>query len=330
MVDVQETRVRAFEQDRLLRRQTIVEQIRGVGDVAGQPAPQRVVLVAQRIRVERAHRDVEGRQLLAADGADHPQLPQQSVAVEQLAHPDRRRAVHLVGIGGADPPARGTDREVRSLGRDGPGQDAFEGGVVLLVIGHDHVGPVGDAQIVPDLDPPVAQPVDLLDQNGRVDDDAIGDHAELLRVENARGDEVHGVSFLAHDHGVAGVGPAVVADDDVVLGRQQVDDLALALVAPLQADDGRVTAAGLLGWHLRWLPGGVRSPEQATEREGGRQTRSIGDPVLPSRYRPEGRRVRVSGSLQPGRDRPDIHADERRLADPLPQPAVPGHPGRAG
>ena len=32
-------------------------------------------------------------------------------------------------------------------------------------------------------------------------------------------------------------GPALVAADDVRLAREQVDDLALALVAPLRADD---------------------------------------------------------------------------------------------
>ena len=33
-----------------------------------------------------------------------------------------------------------------------------------------------------------------------------------------------------------GVGPALIADDDVVLFGEQVDDLALGLVAPLQSD----------------------------------------------------------------------------------------------
>ncbi len=41
------------------------------------------------------------------------------------------------------------------------------------------------------------------------------------------------------DDGVPGVGPAVVADDEVELVAEQIDDLALGLVAPLQADDAR-------------------------------------------------------------------------------------------
>ena len=40
------------------------------------------------------------------------------------------------------------------------------------------------------------------------------------------------------DDRVAGVGAAVVAHDHVEVLGQPVDDLALALIAPLQADDG--------------------------------------------------------------------------------------------
>ena len=42
---------------------------------------------------------------------------------------------------------------------------------------------------------------------------------------------------IAHHHGVAGVGAALVAHDDVGLLGEDVDDLALAFVAPLGADD---------------------------------------------------------------------------------------------
>ena len=48
------------------------------------------------------------------------------------------------------------------------------------------------------------------------------------------------VFLVADDDGVPGVGPAVVAGDGVELRGEHVDDLALALVAPLQADDGGV------------------------------------------------------------------------------------------
>ncbi len=42
---------------------------------------------------------------------------------------------------------------------------------------------------------------------------------------------------LADDDRVPGVRPALVAADDISTLREQVDDLALALVTPLRADD---------------------------------------------------------------------------------------------
>ena len=56
-------------------------------------------------------------------------------------------------------------------------------------------------------------------------------------VQDAAGDERELVGLAAGDDRVAGVGPALIANDDVVLLGQQVDDLALGLVAPLQTDD---------------------------------------------------------------------------------------------
>ena len=51
------------------------------------------------------------------------------------------------------------------------------------------------------------------------------------------GDELEGVALTADDDRVAGVVPALVAHDVAVLLGEQVDDLGLALVAPLGADD---------------------------------------------------------------------------------------------
>ena len=61
------------------------------------------------------------------------------------------------------------------------------------------------------------------------------------------------VFLIADDHGVAGVGAAVVADNDIVLRREEIDNFALALIAPLQADHGGVRArtGAQLGWGFR-------------------------------------------------------------------------------
>ena len=79
-----------------------------------------------------------------------------------------------------------------------------------------------------------------LKQHLGVEDDAVADEVHHARAEDADGEEVGGVFFAADADGVPGVGAAAVADDDVGVLGQEVDDLALALVAPLEADDGGI------------------------------------------------------------------------------------------
>ena len=78
---------------------------------------------------------------------------------------------------------------------------------------------------------------ELLDQHLRVDDDAVADDAALAGVEDPGRDEVElPLVAVAHDR-VAGVVAALEAHDRVGPLGEQVGDLALALVAPLGADD---------------------------------------------------------------------------------------------
>lgn len=54
------------------------------------------------------------------------------------------------------------------------------------------------------------------------------------------GRELRQLERLAvEDHGMAGVIAPLIADDDVVFVGQQIDDLALGLISPLQADNRR-------------------------------------------------------------------------------------------
>ena len=87
--------------------------------------------------------------------------------------------------------------------------------------------------------------VELRDQHLRVDDAARADHRELAGDHPARG-RADLERLLADDDRVPGVRPALVAADEIRTLREQVDDLALALVAPLCADDdGRRHAPSL-------------------------------------------------------------------------------------
>ena len=90
----------------------------------------------------------------------------------------------------------------------------------------------------PDTSTPLgAQLVELVGQHLRVDHDAVADHAQLARVEDPGRDQVELPRLALADDRVAGVVAALEADHQVGLLGEQVGDLALALVAPLGADD---------------------------------------------------------------------------------------------
>ena len=81
------------------------------------------------------------------------------------------------------------------------------------------------------------QLVDLLGQHHRVHHHAVADRAQLAGVEDPRRDQVELEGLAVADDRVAGVVAALEADHEVGLLGEQVDDLALPLVAPLGAHD---------------------------------------------------------------------------------------------
>ena len=103
------------------------------------------------------------------------------------------------------------------------------------MVGEHHVGCVADVQSPGGIDARLFQAVDLLHQADGIDHDTVADHAGGAFSKNAGGDEVQDALRRANDDRVAGVGAALGADDDVRLLSQEVDDLALALIAPLGA-----------------------------------------------------------------------------------------------
>ncbi len=112
--------------------------------------------------------------------------------------------------------------------------------VEVAVDRQDQAGVVGQHQpFRGDLDALLAQPADLVEQVPRIDHHAVADHRQLA-LDQARGQQRQLVDVVAHHQGVAGVVPALEADHHVGTVRQPVDDLALALVAPLGADHGDV------------------------------------------------------------------------------------------
>ena len=97
---------------------------------------------------------------------------------------------------------------------------------------------LGDAEIVAgDRDPLLLDLADLLGERPRIDDHAVADHRELALAHDARRQQRQFVGDTVDHEGVAGIMPALEAHHDVGALGQPIDDLALAFVAPLGADD---------------------------------------------------------------------------------------------
>ena len=102
--------------------------------------------------------------------------------------------------------------------------------------GHDHVRIPGHEEQAGRPVTAGLEIVELPDQDARVNDATGSDRAALAGDDPAR-DLTDLVRLPGNDDRVAGVRTALVAADEVGLLREQVDDLPLALVAPLRADD---------------------------------------------------------------------------------------------
>ena len=121
------------------------------------------------------------------------------------------------------------------------------------MVRQDQVGAIADEQPPLDIDAEALQLVHFGEERRRVDDDAVADQAGDAGMQDARGNQVEHELLAADVDGVAGVVAALVAADDREVRGQQIDDLALAFVAPLGAQHGdvHVTAIRAGGAFLR-------------------------------------------------------------------------------
>ena len=235
MVDVEQAGVGAFEQHALAGLHRIVQAVHGVGDVRSQALAGFAKALCQRIGVKRRSLHAKGLQFAGAKAADHVQALAQVGGIQQVAHADGGGAIHLVAVGRADAATRGADGQAARIVTGDAGHEVFQCRVLFLVVGHHHMGAVADQQVAAHLDAALTQAVDLLQQLLGIHHHAVADHADLVGVQDAAWHQVQGVAFAAHLHAVAGVGAAVVAHDHVMATGEQINDLALAFVAPLEA-----------------------------------------------------------------------------------------------
>ena len=245
MVDIEQRRVRALEEQPAPLSDPVVEQVRRVLDRVGEPLAVRAHFLSQLGRVEPLCLAGQLAEERVVDPACEPDLLPQHVRAEHVAHAHSSRPPRLVGVRRPDAaPGRADLAEIAgAFERTAVDLSRFleqflTQRVLGLVIRHHHVRTVGDHQPLA-RDAPLAKTVDLFDQLARVDHDAVADDTQLAVVEDARRHQMDREPLAVDHERVPRVGAAVVSDHRVMLGREQIDDLALALVAPLKPHNCR-------------------------------------------------------------------------------------------
>ena len=244
MVEVEEGRLRALQQQVPPGVERVVQQVDRVGDVRGDAVEQITgITVDQSVDVEAIsaqHLQMgvfgrgEGGEALAEGGP-----------VEQIARTDADPA-GLVRIRRSDPFQRGADP---SCAPAGLGQR-----IVGLMPGKDQMGMARQLELRA-VDAPRLEGLDLAGEVSRVDDDTIGDDRDHMVVEDTRRHELQREPLTIDDDGVPGVVPTLVAHDEVVLLGELVGDLRLPLVPPLGTHDDsyrHVDALYVVGQTSRW------------------------------------------------------------------------------
>jgi len=110
------------------------------------------------------------------------------------------------------------------------------------------------------------QLVKFLNHLRRVQHNSAGNDTGHPRRQHTAGQQRKLVDFVARYDRMAGVGSALIANDHIVLGRQQIDNFALRLVAPLQPDNTsswHEYTPPMFSWFFTILPAGHCSGEAA-------------------------------------------------------------------
>ncbi|MBA7568584.1 hypothetical protein ES708_10315 [subsurface metagenome] len=154
--------------------------------------------------------------------------------IGHIIGPDAQTA-GFVRIGGADPPSRGAD-------------DMPRGPVHCLMNGRDDVGGIAEEDAALGVDAVLLQLIDLIHQGHGIHHHTVPQNTDSPLVEDTGRDLVQNEGFFTDLDGMSGVGAALVTGHNIDLIAQQVDNFALALVAPLASNNS-------CNWHNTILRG---------------------------------------------------------------------------
>ena len=235
-IDVEQRALCPLEEDVSAVAYRPIQQDHRVRDERAQFAPARQVLIvdlrkAQRLRgLPRRSASARRRAERLEDLVVFPNLSTQFLGEtfrrKQIDEP-QTRARDLVGVGGADAAFRGADLAPALL--------FLADFVEQLVVREHEMRGLADIQVTVDGHAASTQVLNFGKQRHRIDYHAVADHADLARMQDARRDQVQDILLVANLNRVTRVVAALIAHHHVGLFGQHVDDLALALVAPLRA-----------------------------------------------------------------------------------------------
>ena len=128
------------------------------------------------------------------------------------------------------------------------------------MVGENDLGAIGNKEIAIDFHARGAQGSDFLQKSQRIDHHSIADDAGALGPQNAAGHQLQDKLLAVDDDRVSGVVAAGVARHYRKSVGKNVDNLALALVAPLGSDNDCGSASARAAFaqgklHLKLLRG---------------------------------------------------------------------------
>lgn len=231
MVQIEEASLSSFKEDLLFQIDGVQQERCGIGDVLSEFIRISLVITQDlcfgegfELRVQRLeHGVLEGDDLL------DPLL--ELIRSDEISDPDGMRTPCLLLITGSDPAHGRADRFVLA--------GFFQHSFLSLMPRHDDMCAIADQQILFDFNSLPFESLHFVEEGRWIHDHAGTDDGLDVRSENSGGDEREFVFHTLADDGMSGVVAPLIADDQIVPICQQINDLSLGFITPLQSDNRR-------------------------------------------------------------------------------------------
>src|SRR5208337_4274126 len=105
------------------------------------------------------------------------------------------------------------------------------------MVGKNHVRAIADEQIAVNLHAVGAEGVDFLDEGKRVEHHAVADYSAATLAKHTAWNELQDKLLTVNGNCVSGIVATRIARHHLKMFGENVNDLALAFIAPLRADD---------------------------------------------------------------------------------------------